>query len=75
MSERGGLGCTAQPCNCQTTAKLPLLGGVSMGLKLLTLLYIGGASSCAALMRCQDVDGGGWGGALESCGRKCSVAD
>ncbi|CAE7293660.1 RCH2, partial [Symbiodinium pilosum] len=32
--------------------------GVSMALKLLTLLYIGGASNCAALMRCQNVDGG-----------------
>ena len=29
-------------------------------LKLLTLLYIGGASSSAALMRCQHTDGGAW---------------
>ncbi|CAE7733082.1 inlA [Symbiodinium sp. CCMP2456] len=32
--------------------------GVSLVLKLLTLLYIGGASSSAALMRCQHTDGG-----------------
>ncbi|CAE7255993.1 GSO1 [Symbiodinium sp. CCMP2592] len=32
--------------------------GVSMALKVLSLLYIGGASSCASLMRCQHVDGG-----------------
>ncbi|CAE7209073.1 inlA, partial [Symbiodinium microadriaticum] len=33
-------------------------GSVSFVLKLLTLLYIGGASSSAALMRCQHTDGG-----------------
>ncbi|CAE7622380.1 unnamed protein product [Symbiodinium necroappetens] len=33
-------------------------GSVSFMLKLLTLLYIGGASSSAALMRCQHTDGG-----------------
>ena len=64
---KGGLKTHSATLYCQTTANLPGLGGVSMGLKLLTLLYIGGASSCAALMRCQNVDGGGWGGALESC--------
>ncbi|CAE7683161.1 RCH1 [Symbiodinium sp. CCMP2592] len=32
--------------------------GVSLVLKLLTLLYIGGASSSAELMRCQHADGG-----------------
>ncbi|CAE7633397.1 inlA [Symbiodinium sp. CCMP2456] len=33
--------------------------GVSSALKLLTALFIGGASSCTALLSCRQVDGGG----------------
>ncbi|CAK9007435.1 unnamed protein product [Durusdinium trenchii] len=33
--------------------------GIRVGLKLLTLLYIGGASGTAQLLECQEVDGGG----------------
>ena len=32
--------------------------GVSSALKLLTALFIGGASSCTALLSCHKVDGG-----------------
>ena len=39
-----------------------------MGLKILTVLFIGGASGSAQLLGCQEVDGAGsgsvmWGGA------------
>ncbi|CAE7599876.1 inlA [Symbiodinium sp. CCMP2456] len=33
--------------------------GVSVALQVLSLAFIGGASSCAGLLRCQELDGGG----------------
>ena len=34
--------------------------GVSLALKVLSVFFIGGASSCAKLLQCQTVDGGSW---------------
>ncbi|CAE7840644.1 unnamed protein product [Symbiodinium sp. CCMP2592] len=33
--------------------------GISIALQVLSLAFIGGASSCAGLLRCQELDGGG----------------
>ena len=58
---------TELPSSARCTRAPLQFSGVSFVLKLLTLLYIGGASSSAALMRCQHTDGGAWTVAACSC--------
>lgn len=62
----GRVGAFASPCLpllllalCGLVEALLRGQGVSLALKVLSVFFIGGASSCAKLLQCQTVDGGG----------------
>ncbi|CAE7782430.1 FEA2 [Symbiodinium sp. CCMP2592] len=62
----GRVGAFASPCLpllllalCGLVEALLRGQGVSLALKVLSVFFIGGASSCAKLLECQRVDGGG----------------